>query len=109
MENEENATSKSEKMSLLNSILSTSSSMLGFCFVIISYLHASGFSGKTIVDELVMASMVAFMFNCLLSFLSVRSIKFQTQRYINLTSGIYISGMIILFGIVVLITLGLID
>ncbi len=82
--------------------------MLGFCFVVISYLHASGKEEKTLVDELTMVAMIAFMTNCLLSFLSVRSVKFQTQAYINLTSAIFLAGVIILFGIVVLIAFGFI-
>lgn len=63
---------KREKMSLEDTILGNSSSMLGFCFVVISYLNASSLCHKTIVDELTMLAMVAFMANCVLSFLSMR-------------------------------------
>lgn len=96
-----------EKMALEASILSTSSSMLGFCFVVITYLHATGITHNTIIDELTMVALLAFMVNCFLSFLSVRNVKFQNQKYINITSGMYLLGMLILFGIVVLIAFDL--
>jgi hypothetical protein len=109
MENKKeiNTTDKRERIGIETTLLGASSSMLGFCFVVISYLHATEKSAKTSVDELTMMSMLAFMTNCLLSFLAIRSSKFQTQTYVNLTSGIYLTGMLILFGIMVSIAFGM--
>jgi O-antigen/teichoic acid export membrane protein len=104
---DKDAETKNQKVGLENTILGTSASMLGFCFVVISYLNASELGKKTIIDELTMVAMVAFMANCVFSFLSIQKTRFQSHRFVNFTSFIFLVGLVILFGIVILIAFGL--
>jgi hypothetical protein len=103
MEKEENTINKNEKMNLQDSILSTSSNMLGFCFVVITYLEATKIAKVTLIDEFVSVSMIAFMLNCLMAFLYFTSFRWQTQRFVNINASIFVLGILNLFGIVVLL------
>jgi len=105
----DNIETKSEKIGLVNTMLAVSASMLGFCFVVISYLNGSGLHKTTIVDELTVIAMVAFMANCVLSFLALINTRFQTRKFVLFTSYIFLLGMSILFGIVILIALNCTD
>ena len=109
MEKIEDITNKTKRINIQKSILAISASMLGFCFVIISYLHVTKLKNDTILDDVIMFSLVAFMFNCIMSFQALRDTYFQTQFYVNLTSSIYLIGMLILFGIAVLMAFGIVD
>ena len=89
-----------------NSLLSNSSTMLGFCFVIISYLQATKLADTTIIDELTAIATVFFMINCIMSFLGSMYARFQTRRFINLNKFIFLAGLILMFGIIVAIIIG---
>ncbi len=106
MENKEDITNIAERISIQKSVLSISASMLGFCFVIISYLQVTKLKSTTYIDDVIMFALVAFLLNCLIAFLALRNRRFQTKFYVNLTSSIYMIGMLILFGIALLMAFG---
>jgi len=109
MEKIEDITNKAERINIQKSVLAISANMLGFCFVIISYLHTTKLKNETIIDDVIIFSLIAFMFNCIMSFLAMKNTRFQTQFYVNLTSSIYLIGMLILFGISFLMGFGMVD
>lgn len=108
MEKKEDITNKSERINIQTSILNISASMLGVAFIVISFLHATEKKENTFLDEIIFISAIAFMINCILAFLALRHSKFQTKLFVNITSVLYIIGMFMLFGIALMMVLGLI-
>ena len=106
---ENSATDKREKVSLETTLLGSSASMLGFCFTVISYINVSKLSNKTIIDECTAVAMLAFMTCCILSFLAMHRVQFQTERYVKIISYIFLSGLVMLFANVAIIATGLAD
>lgn len=97
---------KSISADVENSLFSNSSTMLGFCFVIISYLQATKLADTTKIDELTAIATVFFMANCIMSFLGSMYARFQQRRFINLNKLIFLTGLVIMFGVIVAIIVG---
>lgn len=93
-----------ERRPHIHHILNTSSNLLGFCLLIITSMKISGKSAQTIVDEILMGSLVLFMSSCLLSFLSMRSDKPRSIALMErLADYGFIIGLISLFAVVLII------
>lgn len=83
-------------------ILNTSSNLLGFCLIVVSSLHFSNYSQKTIIDEVMTGVAVALIFSCFFSFISIRTsdeqkeIRFEkTAEILFLVALIGIAAMLI--------------
>lgn len=93
-----------ERRPHIHHILNTSSNLLGFCLLIITSLKISGKSAQTLVDEILMGSLVLFMTSCLLSFLSMRSHKPKSITLMeHLAEYAFVTGLVSLFVVVLII------
>jgi hypothetical protein len=89
-------------------ILSTSSNLLGFCFIVLTSLKVLKLQEATIIDEITAVAILLFMTSSILSFLSMRSSKRFSQRYENFADFIFLSGLILLFITTMLIAFNII-
>ncbi|MEP6582613.1 MAG: hypothetical protein ABJA90_00040 [Ginsengibacter sp.] len=89
-------------------ILNTSSNLLGFCFIVLTSLRVLNLNGKTIIDEFTSVAMVMFMISSVLSFLSMRNKKSNSDRFEKVADVIFLSGLFLLFVTTMLITLDII-
>ncbi|MBS1960162.1 MAG: hypothetical protein JST80_11865 [Bdellovibrionales bacterium] len=58
---------------LSQSILNAGSSLLGICFVLVSYMKRSGMAHDTLLDEFLLVPIVAFFCACIFSYMALRS------------------------------------
>ena len=93
--------------SISNHILSTSSNLLGICFVMISIIRISGIHHRTFLDRLTSIAGLLFLASSLLSYASIRSIK-NTIVYEKWADLIFISGLIFLSSVSIVMVLGFI-
>lgn len=84
-------------------ILTTSSNLMGFCFIVLTSLKVLKLKESTVIDELTAIAILMFMASSLLSFLSMRSSRKYEIRYENYADIIFLSGLILLFVTTVLI------
>ncbi len=85
-------------------ILSASSNLLGFCFIVLTSLKVMKLEETTFIDEITAAGILLFMSSSLLSFLSMRSSgKFET-RYENIADILFLLGLLLLFVTTILIS-----
>jgi hypothetical protein len=66
-----------EKNDTSSHILNTSSNLLGLCFIVLTSLKFLDLSTRTIIDELTFGAILLFMTSSVLSFLSMRSVKYE--------------------------------
>lgn len=86
-------------------ILNTSSNLLGLCFIVLTSLRLLNLQQKSIIDEVVSICALVFMTSSILSFLSMKAgIPKKAARYENLADYFFISGLGILFLVIVIIT-----
>jgi hypothetical protein len=88
-------TAKNER-ALSPSVLNTSSNLLGLCFVILSYIKASGRADLTHIDECLAAPIVLFFGSSLFSYLAIRTTEKKGQPYEQKADWFFIGGMITL-------------
>ncbi len=86
-------------------ILNTSSNLLGLCFIVLTSLRLLNLQQKSIIDEVVSVCALVFTTSSILSFLSMKS-KTAAKRavYENVADYFFISGLCILFLVIVIIT-----
>jgi hypothetical protein len=84
-------------------ILTTSSNLMGFCFIVLTSLKVLDLRESTVIDELTAIAILLFMTSSLLSFLSMRSSRKYEIRYENYADIIFLLGLILLFVTTVLI------
>ena len=80
-------------------ILSSASSLLGICFVIVTGLKITGVSRHTFADETSLVAASGFSASCILSYASMRARK-QADFYENLADYFYFASLLLLFGAV---------
>jgi len=86
-------------------ILSTSSNLLGLCFIVLTSLKVLKLQESTIIDEITGIAAIGFMSSAILSFLSIRSGNDKaTVRYENIAEFFFMTGLIIMFIITMIIT-----
>ncbi len=90
-------------------VLNASSNLIGFCFLVITSLRFLSKSTGTVIDELATVSMVFFMAASILSFLSLKKISRRAEILERIASGLFLSGLLLLFMTTLLFSLRLID
>lgn len=85
-------------------ILTTSSNLLGICFIVLTSLKLLNLDGKTLIDEFTAFVIIMFMISSLLSFLSLRSKNGKSERFEKTADVIFLLGLFSLFIITMLIT-----
>ena len=76
-------------------ILPTASNLLGLCFVLLSFIKLSKFSGETILDEGLGIVIILFLASCIFSYASMRS-AWETARYEKIADTIFLAGLVCL-------------
>jgi hypothetical protein len=89
-------------------ILPTSASLLGFCFVILSFIQALEAGDKTVIDELVAVAIVIFLTTCILSYLSMR-VKHHAASYEKAADIIFIAGLVLLTASALMVVLKIVN
>ena len=90
-------------------ILSTSSNLLGICFLILTSLRLLKESDKTIIDEITIVASILFMASCILSFLSMRSMDGKAAKLERMADWVFLGGLSLLFLTVILFSLNIIE
>ncbi len=89
-------------------ILSTSSNLLGLCFVVLTSLHVLKLTATTVIDELTSGSIILFMTSSILAFLSLRSSTRRSLVYEKFADGFFLSGLTTMFVTTMFIALKLV-
>jgi hypothetical protein len=90
-------------------ILSTSSNLLGFTFLVLSSIKGLGLPQGGIIDEAIALCVAIFSLSSFLSFLSIRTkSEEKTERYELLAEYIFLVGMLIVTLISILLALDII-
>ena len=83
-------------------ILNAASNLLGIALLIITGLHVSRYSADTFADEIAWGAAVSLMLSCLFSYLAIRA-EPKTTRYETWADGVFMLGLLCLFGSVVVL------
>jgi hypothetical protein len=79
-------------------ILNTSSNLLGFCLIVLTSLKISKLSEVSKIDELTGVACILLITSCLLSFLSIRSLRPKLNaRYETFADYIFIVALLLVF------------
>jgi hypothetical protein len=78
-------------------ILNASSNLLALCFIVLTSLKLLKISSKSIIDELATCGIVIFLLSCLLSFLSIRGSKKNSEKFETIADYVFLSGLALLF------------
>jgi len=89
-------------------ILSTSSNLLGICFIVLTSLKLLKIQEQTLVDEFTAGAMILFMISTILSFLSLKSSSKYARHYEDVAEILFLLGLLCLFATTMLITFNVI-
>ena len=89
-------------------ILTTSSNLLGFCFIVLTSLKVLKLQETTVIDEITAVAILFFMTSSIMSFMSMRSTKKFGIRYEYIADIIFLSGLLLLFVTTMLITFNIV-
>ena len=89
-------------------ILTTSSNLLGICFIVLTSLKLLKLDGKTLIDEFTAVAIFMFMLSSVLSFLSLRNENHKGQRLEKIADIIFLIGLFSLFIITMFVTFNVI-
>ena len=78
-------------------ILNTSATLMGLCFIMLTSLNINKMTDKSVIDELTAMAIFMFMVSCVLSFLSMRSVKKSGIRFEQIADLIFLAGLFFLF------------
>ncbi len=90
-------------------ILSTSSQLLGICFIVLTALRIQKLFEASVIDELTAFAAVLFMTSSLLSFLSIRSENLNEDKFEKWADIIFLFALAIMLLVILLITFDLIS
>ena len=93
-----------EKNDKSSHILTTSSNLLGICFIVLTSLKLLNLDGKTFIDEFTAVAIFMFMLSSVLSFFSMRSKNGKSERYERIADVIFLLGLFSLFIITMFVT-----
>lgn len=93
-----------EKNEKSSHILTTSSNLLGICFIVLTSLKLLNLDGKTLIDEFTAVAIFLFMLSSVLSFFSMRSKGEKSERYEKIADIIFLLGLSSLFIITMFVT-----
>lgn len=90
-------------------ILNASSNLLGICFIVLTSLKLLDKSDKTVIDEITIVAIIAFMLSCILSFLAIKSSSPpKVTRLESIADIVFLIGLCILFITTILFALDVI-
>jgi hypothetical protein len=89
-------------------ILTTSSNLLGICFIVLTSLKLLNLDGKTLIDEFTAFAIIMFMISSVLSCLSISSKNGKSERFEKIADVIFLLGLFPLFVITMFITFNII-
>ncbi|WP_316796495.1 hypothetical protein [Pedobacter agri] len=89
-------------------ILSTSANLLGICFVVLTSLKKLNLVDDSIIDEFAVVAVMLFMTSCILSFISMRRERNESQKLEKIADIVFLSGLVVLFVATILIAFNLI-
>lgn len=85
-------------------ILNTSSTLLGFCLVVMTSLKIADKHEATLLDEATALSAVLLMASCILSFLSIRTTHHvRSERLERSADVVFLGGLFLVFITILLI------
>jgi hypothetical protein len=90
-------------------ILNTSATLLGLCFIVLTTLKVNNKSEVTLIDELTAFAIITFMCSCILSFISMLSIKRPGAGFEKIADYVFLAGLLFLFVSTMLIVLNIIE
>lgn len=90
-------------------ILSTSANLLGICFIVLTSLKKLNLVDDSLIDEFAVVAVVLFMTSCILSFVSMRRERNESQKHEKIADFVFLSGLIVLFVATILIAFNLIS
>lgn len=85
-------------------ILTTSSNLLGICFIVLTSMKLLNLNGKTLIDEFTAVAIFMFMLSSVLSFLSLRNDDRKSQRLEKVADIVFLMGLSSLFIITMFVT-----
>ncbi|RZL32924.1 MAG: hypothetical protein EOO96_13090 [Pedobacter sp.] len=89
-------------------ILSTSANLLGICFIVLTSLRKLNLTDGSLIDEFAVAAVMFFMTSCILSFISMRRERSESQKLEKFADFVFLSGLVVLFVATILIAFNLI-
>ncbi|WP_231424988.1 hypothetical protein [Pedobacter sp. Leaf250] len=89
-------------------ILSTSANLLGICFIVLTSLKKLNLVDDSIIDEFAVVAVMLFMTSCILSFISMRRERNESQKLEKIADIVFLSGLVVLFVATILIAFNLI-
>ncbi|RZL35949.1 MAG: hypothetical protein EOO96_08015 [Pedobacter sp.] len=90
-------------------ILSTSANLLGICFIVLTSLKKLNLVDDSIIDEFAVVAVMLFMTSCILSFISMRRERNESQKLEKIADIVFLSGLVVLFVATILIAFNLIN
>lgn len=89
-------------------ILNTAANLLGFCLFVITSMHITNYSEKSMIDEFTSVIAVLLISSCLFSFFAIRT-RYQTgeQRLEKVANYLFVISLIGILLIILLITFNL--
>ncbi len=76
-----------------DSILTTSSNLLGLCFLILSFVKINNLGGETRLDEFLTLPILLFFSAAIMSYLALRE-RGEAVRFENIADKIFICGLV---------------
>ena len=87
-------------------VLNASSNLMGICLIIQTSIKVLGYGSKSYIDELTAVATCFFMLACVFSYLAIRTqYEKRSNRLENIGDIIFLIGLFLLFGMVVLISI----
>jgi hypothetical protein len=90
-------------------ILNASTTLLGFCFVVLTSLRINDFKEASTIDELTAIAIIVFMASSILSYLSMRNSRSLGRVYEKAADIVFLCGLFFLFATTMLITLDIVS
>ena len=87
-------------------ILTSSSTLLGICFLILCSINALGAPQKTLIDEIAGSATILFLISSVLSYASMKS-QLRPVLYERIADIAFFAGLIFLTSVSVIIVFGL--
>lgn len=83
-------------------ILSTSSNLLGFSFIVFTSVKAIGLPQANLIDAILALLIIVLAFSCLTSFLSIRStVPARSERYELYADYLFLLSLLLIIGVVI--------
>ncbi len=86
---------KDDRRNISEHIVSTSGNLPGLCFAILSFINVAGPTSKAIIDDMMLPSVILFMFSAFFLYASMRSLQ-RRENYERIADIIFIAGLFLL-------------